>query len=600
MRLMPFHSQRVQSKASITKLLSVLGAFFASVFAIAIPGIYFASSINAAKQTLTIEAGFLARSIENIIYDRPDMWEFESVRLKEIISKPLIHKAEHEGEIRTAAGNLVEKTDFTEARPIISVSAPFFDSGRLAGSIITRHSIRRQIITTALLGILSSFFACLFYYIFRTYPIRTIENTLTELQQARDELEKRVEDRTEALRRINEELRKEITMRKQMEEALREAGIKFQILFEKSVHGILVVDLETDRMIYANPSICRMLGYSETEFQQLGVTDIHPKDSLDHLISEFELQKQGKKALALELPCLRKDGTVFYADITASPVIISDRECVMGFFADVTDRKTLEDGLQKAYDDLKNLQTQLVQSGKLASIGELAAGVAHELNQPLMIIRTTAQLMLRKQPKNSLDTVKLLESLNSIEKNTKRMMNIINHLRTFSRQTKTDFTLVNVNEIIQDSFLMIGEQLSLRNIEVIKDFSNDIPKVMGDTNQLEQVFLNLLANARDAIESKFEAHGGGAELQKKIVITIHVSGDVKDQVEILFKDTGSGIPQEALKNIYDPFYTTKEVGKGTGLGLSISYGIIQDHKGGIDVVETGPEGTTFRIRLPAA
>ncbi len=600
MRLMPFHSQRVQSKASITKLLSVLGAFFASVFAIAIPGIYFASSINAAKQTLTIEAGFLARSIENIIYDRPDMWEFESVRLKEIISKPLIHKAEHEGEIRTAAGNLVEKTDFTEARPIISVSAPFFDSGRLAGSIITRHSIRRQIITTALLGILSSFFACLFYYIFRTYPIRTIENTLTELQQARDELEKRIEDRTEALRRINEELRKEITMRKQVEEALREAGIKFQTLFEKSVHGILVVDLETDRMIYANPSICRMLGYSETEFQQLGVTDIHPKDSLSHLISEFELQKQGKKALALELPCLRKDGTVFYADITASPVIISDRECVMGFFADVTDRKTLEDGLQKAYDDLKNLQTQLVQSGKLASIGELAAGVAHELNQPLMIIRTTAQLMLRKQPKNSLDTVKLLESLNSIEKNTKRMMNIINHLRTFSRQTKTDFTLVNVNEIIQDSFLMIGEQLSLRNIEVIKDFSNDIPKVMGDTNQLEQVFLNLLANARDAIESKFEAHGGGAELQKKIVITIHVSGDVKDQVEILFKDTGSGIPQEALKNIYDPFYTTKEVGKGTGLGLSISYGIIQDHKGGIDVVETGPEGTTFRIRLPAA
>jgi len=256
--------------------------------------------------------------------------------------------------------------------------------------------------------------------------------------------------------------------------------------------------------------------------------------------------------------------------------------------------------LQKSYDDLKNLRTQLVQSGKLASIGEQAAGVAHELNQPLMIIRTTAQLMLRKQLKNSLNTVKLVQNMNSIEKNTKRMMNIIDHLRTFSRQTKNEFTLVNVNEIIQDSFLMIGEQLSLRNIEVIKDFSGDIPKVMGDANQLEQVFLNLLANSLDAIESRPEARGGGARLQKKIVITTHVSGDAKDTVEILFKDTGIGIPQETLENIFDPFYTTKEVGKGTGLGLSITYGIMQDHKGKIDVAETGPGGTTFRIRLPVA
>jgi signal transduction histidine kinase len=147
---------------------------------------------------------------------------------------------------------------------------------------------------------------------------------------------------------------------------------------------------------------------------------------------------------------------------------------------------------------------------------------------------------------------------------------------------------------------MIGEQLRLRNIEVIQDLSNDLPKVHGDANQLEQVFLNLLTNARDALESKFEAQGSVAELQNKIVITTHVSGDVNDKVEILFKDTGSGMLQEALKDIFDPFYTTKEVGKGTGLGLSISYGIIQDHKGEIDVAETGPEGTTFRISLPVA
>lgn len=426
------------------------------------------------------------------------------------------------------------------------------------------------------------------------------EHKLAEdaLQRAHDELEQRVADRTQSLQHINEELRTEIIVRKQVEVALRESELKFRVLFENSIHGILLLDLETKRFVFGNPSICRMLGYSETELLQLGLEDIHPKDSLDRVKSEFELQRRGEKALASGLPCLRKDGKIFYADVTASTVRFNDRECIMGFFADITERKALEDGLQKAYDDLKNVQAQLVHSGKLASIGELAAGVAHELNQPLMIIRTTAQLMLRKQPKNALDTVKFLENLNSIERNTKRMMNIINHLRTFSRQTKGELTPVNVNKIIQDSFLMIGEQLSLRNIEVIQDFWDDLPKILGNTNQLEQVFLNLLTNARDAIESKVETQAGGAEMQKKIVITTHVSDDVKDKIEILFKDTGSGIPQEALKNIYDPFYTTKEVGKGTGLGLSISYGIIQDHKGEIDIAETGPEGTTFRIRLP--
>jgi signal transduction histidine kinase len=147
---------------------------------------------------------------------------------------------------------------------------------------------------------------------------------------------------------------------------------------------------------------------------------------------------------------------------------------------------------------------------------------------------------------------------------------------------------------------MIGEQLKLRDIKVIKDLSNDLPKVLGNASQLEQVFLNMLTNARDAIESKFESKGDGAQLQKKIVITTHVSEGDKKKVEILFTDNGCGIPQEALNIIFDPFYTTKEVGKGTGLGLSISHGIIQEQKGEIDVADFGPEGTTFRIKLPVA
>jgi len=250
--------------------------------------------------------------------------------------------------------------------------------------------------------------------------------------------------------------------------------------------------------------------------------------------------------------------------------------------------------------NLEKTQNGLIQSGKLASIGELASGVAHELNQPVMIIRTTVQLMMRKQRKNVLHAVKLREDLTAIEKNTKRMMNIINHLRTFSRQDKGPFVPLNANRIIQNTFLMIGAQLHLNNIEVIQDLSNDLPEIMGNPNQLEQVFLNLLTNARDAVESRPPAKGGRAELHKRIVISTHVQDDRKEMVEIRIKDTGGGIPAKVLRNIFDPFFTTKEVGMGTGLGLSISYGIIKDHGGEIDVGDTGPEGTTFRIRLPGA
>jgi PAS domain S-box-containing protein len=192
MQLMPFRFQSVQSqsKASITKLMSILGAFAACVFAIAIPSVYYAISINGAEHTLTTEAVFLAKSVEKIIQARPDLWEYESVRLKEFISQASIPGEEHEREIRTAAGKLVVKTDFTETRPIISASATFFDSGRRAGSITVRHSIHTQIITTTLLGILSSLLGCLIYFIFRTYPIRKLENTLTDLQRERDKSDK--------------------------------------------------------------------------------------------------------------------------------------------------------------------------------------------------------------------------------------------------------------------------------------------------------------------------------------------------------------------------------------------------------------------------
>ena len=261
---------------------------------------------------------------------------------------------------------------------------------------------------------------------------------------------------------------------------------------------------------------------------------------------------------------------------------------------EIVKRQMMEQAARDALLELKETQSQLIQSAKLASIGELASGVAHELNQPLMVIRTNVQLLTRAFKKILELSEDRFQSLALIEANTKRMMNIINHLRTFSRQAKEKFTAVDVNKTIEGCLLMVGEQLRIRNIDLKLELMEDIPKIAGNANQLEQVLLNVITNARDAVlEARTDENGMGV-----IEVVTGVFGKEGEWVEILVRDTGKGISGNNLDRVFEPFFTTKDVGMGTGLGLSISYGIIKDHGGEIEVAETGPEGTTFRIRLP--
>ncbi len=252
--------------------------------------------------------------------------------------------------------------------------------------------------------------------------------------------------------------------------------------------------------------------------------------------------------------------------------------------------------LNEAYAELQSAQAQLIQTGRLASIGELAAGVAHELNQPLMVIRSTAQILARYLDR--LSPAQLVEHITAVERNTGRMMHIINHLRTFSRQTPAQFEKVDVNKVIRDAFLMIGEQLRLRNITADTRLDAALPPCHGNPNQLEQVVLNLIANARDAIADAAETRAKGRNAYRGVLdIVTRSSPENAATIEILFTDNGAGIPEEHLPKIFDPFFTTKEVGKGTGLGLSISYGIIHEHKGVIAIEETSEAGTTIKITL---
>lgn len=258
--------------------------------------------------------------------------------------------------------------------------------------------------------------------------------------------------------------------------------------------------------------------------------------------------------------------------------------------SNVQQLKTVQAELERSNNELKTAQSQLVQASKLASIGELSAGVAHELNQPLMIIRNGGQLIERKRMKGKLDDEKLDKFVSSVLSNSKRMMKIIDHLRTFSRHSSSEFVDVDVNNVVSDSILMVGEQLKLHGVTTGIHLSQTPLYVKGDSNQLEQVLLNLVSNARDALNSSNKD-------DKQLSLVTRLSSD-GTHVEIEVSDNGGGIPVDVQSRIFDPFYTTKDEGKGTGLGLSISYGIITDHKGSIDVTSDSESGTSMCICLP--
>lgn len=250
--------------------------------------------------------------------------------------------------------------------------------------------------------------------------------------------------------------------------------------------------------------------------------------------------------------------------------------------------------LHKTYQDLKSTSAQLTQSAKLAAVGELAAGVAHELNQPLMVIRGHAQELIEG------NTVpgRITKDLRLIEKQTGRMMRIIDHLRAFARQSSGAYEPVNLNDIINDSFTLITQQLKNNNIEIVKELDDSIPRIWGDPNKLEQVFLNLITNSRDAMEEM--GHGTLTVKTQPLFGNTSSKNDKKvNGVMAAFKDTGVGISNDIIDKIFDPFFTTKEVGKGTGLGLSISYSILKDHGGSIYAERNDSAGTTFILNFPA-
>jgi len=267
--------------------------------------------------------------------------------------------------------------------------------------------------------------------------------------------------------------------------------------------------------------------------------------------------------------------------------------------------KNLKQMVEKRTKELRQKDSMLVQSGKLAALGEMATGIAHEINQPLNVIKMTTTGMLHFLKKGkTLPQEMLQEELASTDGQVERIRKIIDHLKVFSRKSENIETEeVDINISLKNSLTFVSEQLRLHQIEVEFDLAESLPKVMADTNKLEQVFLNILSNARDAMDDREFMDGvklsskKNKEKEYKKILKICSFAENGNAVAAI-SDTGGGIPKEMRDKIFEPFFTTKEVGKGTGLGMSISYNIIKDFKGSLDFEVEEGIGTTFLIKLP--
>jgi two-component system NtrC family sensor kinase len=244
--------------------------------------------------------------------------------------------------------------------------------------------------------------------------------------------------------------------------------------------------------------------------------------------------------------------------------------------------RTLEEKVEYRSQELQKVQVQLMQSEKLAFLGRLASGVAHEINSPLTGILTFAHLLMRKVKNNP----EIQEELKLIIQETTRVSTIVRGLLDFARESKPQKRPCSINELILHTLSLVEHQSVFQNIHILKDLGAQIPLILLDANQIQQVFMNILLNAADAMPA-----GGSLNIS-----TAFAPGD--SFLRVNFTDTGCGISKEIIHRIFDPFFTTKTGRKGTGLGLAVSYGIIERHQGKIEVQSEQGRGTSFTIKLP--
>ncbi len=376
---------------------------------------------------------------------------------------------------------------------------------------------------------------------------------------------------------IMESLR-DVTRIKTLERTLEETREFLEKVIQSSASAIVAADLDGNILIM-NRAAESLFGFTVSQVKgKKTVIDLYPPGKAKELMREMRNGKRGGKGKLppTKVTILNVEGEEIPAEVTASIIYEEGKEvATMGIYNDLRERLAVEHALREA-------QAQLAQSEKMASLGQLAAGVAHEVNNPLTGILLYASMALEQIGKED----PLREHLAYIVEDVNRCKGIVKNLLAYSRRSTTTKEIIPFNDLVHQSLNLIRDQKLFGNIVVTKELSEEMMLVHADRNQLAQVLINLIMNACAAM------NGEG-------ILTFRTYRDKPNKkVYLEVSDNGRGIAEENLPRIFDPFFTTKEPGKGTGLGLSTSLGIIQESGGRISVKETSPQGTTFLVELP--
>ena len=357
---------------------------------------------------------------------------------------------------------------------------------------------------------------------------------------------------------------------------------KYRILFNSDPHPIFILDTQTFNILDMNQRAQDSYGYLReellgTSFLQLGAeSDPEVAKSLNSL-------SEDKSHLLTKKQHYRKGGKPFYVDINMSYAKYGETDVIIAATTDIT--------------EVIEKETQLIQAGKMTTLGVMAAGMAHEINQPLNVIQVCADFFLKMLNRGQkIEDEDMRSMANDIVSSVERASGVIKHVRDFARQSEPVRSRVQINDPINDVFKVLGHQLKVHEVEVDLDLDPDIPVILAEHNRLEQVFINLVSNAIDAMDEK-DNRPEISDKEKRLTIK---SFTEYENVCVKVTDTGIGMNEEVKNKIFEPFYTTKKVGKGTGLGVSISYGIVKDYKGDIEIESEVGKGTTFIIKFPQA
>ncbi|MFO7688514.1 MAG: ATP-binding protein [Desulfobacterales bacterium] len=371
------------------------------------------------------------------------------------------------------------------------------------------------------------------------------------------------------------EMSLDMTERKSLERQLEKSERKYHEIFNNIPNPVFVLDFDTFDILDCNESVTTDYAFTREEILKTSFLDLFAeqnKEQYRRLLRFSSMLNQVKHR--------GKGDKTLFVNIRISPSEFSGKKVLLITTSDITKRLEAEQAL--------------IQASKMATLGEMATGIAHELNQPLSVIKTVSSFFIKKIGKGeNLDHQILQSMLKKVDKNVDRAANIINHMRQFARKSDLSLDSVQLNDVLKSAFDIFSQQLKVRGIEVVWDIDGTLPKIMADPGRLEQVFINLLLNARDAIEEKTAAEGDRGE--RKITLKTRQDGQ---RVIAEVQDTGGGISKDIKDKLFEPFFTTKQVGKGTGLGLSISYGIVKDCGGDIKAVSLENTGAVFYVTFP--